>query len=375
MGKATLILLITLSMITFGCSGKPTESNPTDKLVISELYAKLSGVAKGVILNEFMDTYSENELNILQHDMYENIFQFSFSSLLSEKTEFIQNLKENQLVEWAELKFKHEFPESMLKFTLIEDGTAYEVSSDSTHATNIVIPHKYNDLPVTRIGHDAFVGFSDLVDVYIPYGITYIGWRAFQKCTSLTQIIMPNSVTDTGDVVFNTCRNLSSIKMSNKLERIGGDMFIRTSITKIDIPFSVTYIGDGAFAGCEKLTNIIIPNNVTYLGSAAFNNCSSLTNITLSNAITVLNTSTFQDCSRLTDIIIPNSVTLIKDDVFRYCMNLMSVYIPKSVLQIYRYGISCPRVTVYAEVESKPEGWEDGWVSEHTTIIWGASMP
>jgi len=46
-----------------------------------------------------------------------------------------------------------------LQFTLIENGTAYEVSRGTATATEIVIPETYNFLPVTRIANNGFIGF------------------------------------------------------------------------------------------------------------------------------------------------------------------------------------------------------------------------
>ena len=122
----------------------------------------------------------------------------------------------------------------LLNFTLIDDGTAYEVSSDSTHATHIVIPSEYNGLPVTRIGNDAFIEFRNLKSIYIPDSIIRIGVRAFYLCTSITSVSMPNSVTSIGTSAFSGCSGLTNIKLSSNLQNIG----------------------HGVFGACGKLTSI-----------------------------------------------------------------------------------------------------------------------
>ena len=63
-------------------------------------------------------------------------------------------------------------------------------------------------------------------------------------------------------------------------------IFAGTDITTFDelVFFTgLTRIEDGAFAGCTRLTSVIIPETVEYIGADAFNGCTGLTSITINS--------------------------------------------------------------------------------------------
>jgi hypothetical protein len=120
-----------------------------------------------------------------------------------------------------------------LEYTLSEDGIYYSVTgAGACKDIDILIPKKYNGLPVTNIGDSAF-----------------------KDCTSFTSVIIPDSVTNIGNSAFSGC----------------------SSLTSIEIPNSVTSIGAGAFYNCSLLTSIEIPASVASIGSLAVAACSLLT--------------------------------------------------------------------------------------------------
>ena len=70
-----------------------------------------------------------------------------------------------------------------LEFTLTEDGTGYLVTGIGTATdTEIIIPSRYEGLPVTGIGDNAFAECSLLESITIPDGVTNIGLGAFGNC-------------------------------------------------------------------------------------------------------------------------------------------------------------------------------------------------
>jgi hypothetical protein len=87
---------------------------------------------------------------------------------------------------------------------------------------------------VTKIGKDAFRGFSYLTSITIPNSVTSIGNSAFQDCTSLTSVTIGNSVTSIGNYAFREC----------------------SSLTSVTIPNSVTEIGAWAFGYCTSLKEV-----------------------------------------------------------------------------------------------------------------------
>ena len=199
-----------------------------------------------------------------------------------------------------------------LEYTLINNGTAYEVSDlGSATDTDIVIPSVYNDLPVTSIGEYAFMYCTNLKDIKIPDSVTRIGKDAFVFCSSVKSIEISDNVTRIENETFGGCSSLTSITIPNSVTSIEDFAFADcSSLTSITIPNSVTSIGEGAFADCSSLTSIALGSNVTSIGYDAFNGCSSLTSIEIPDNVTSIGRNAFAYCSSLTNIIIPNSTSI-----------------------------------------------------------------
>ncbi len=76
-----------------------------------------------------------------------------------------------------------------LKFTLIEDNSAYEVSFANTkYADTVNIPSSYEGKPVTRIATEGFSLNSTIQKVSLPSSIKSIGEKAFYDCPYLEEV-------------------------------------------------------------------------------------------------------------------------------------------------------------------------------------------
>jgi len=117
--------------------------------------------------------------------------------------------------------------EEYLTFSLFNNGTEYKVTARNKSITEIKIPYKYNDIPVTEISDNAFMGCSNLKEIWIPYTVKRIGNNAFANC-----------------------RNLEIVNGMSRVENIGNN----------------------AFALCPKLNNLILPNTINSLGSTILRN-------------------------------------------------------------------------------------------------------
>ena len=89
---------------------------------------------------------------------------------------------------------------------------------------SILIPPTLGGKTVTKIGDEAFKGYSGLTRVTIPNGVKSIGNRVFQSCSGLTGITIPISVTSIGRAAFYNCRGLTSITIREgiRLARFAG---------------------------------------------------------------------------------------------------------------------------------------------------------
>ena len=145
----------------------------------------------------------------------------------------------------------------LLEYTLLSNNTYKVIGMGQCKDKDIVIPSKYNGLPVTIIGGQAFKNCSSLKSITISNSVTSIEGSAFSHCTSLTDIVFGDSVTSISAYAFEDC----------------------ASLTNLIIPNSVINIDNSAFWNCSSLTNVVIGGSVTSIGTYVFRNCYKLTSI------------------------------------------------------------------------------------------------
>ena len=109
----------------------------------------------------------------------------------------------------------------LLTYELLSDNT-YEVISGK-NIKDIIIPSKYNGLPVTSIGQNAFKNSSVLESVKIPSSIEKIGFKAFYGCNKLTKVVFEDGdgSLDLGTETFKNCIALESIHLPKQLYNMG----------------------------------------------------------------------------------------------------------------------------------------------------------
>ncbi|MDD4082628.1 MAG: leucine-rich repeat protein [Sphaerochaetaceae bacterium] len=258
--------------------------------------------------------------------------------------------------------------------TTIGDKAFYYCSE----LTSINIPNS-----VTSIGNYAFYRCVKLTSsIIIPEGVTTISDHAFYYCSELTSINIPDSVTSIGNSAFSNCSGLNSINIPDLVTSIGNMAFYNcTGLTEVTKGNSVTSIGDKTFSHCSELTSINIPDSVTSIGNSAFYYCSKLTSITIPNSVITIGDKAFYNCSELTSITIPDSVTSIGEKAFYYFSKITSITIPNSVTSIgskafYNSGMGVTtNINCYCTEENKPDGWVDGWYSDHVEVTWSYTDP
>ena len=90
--------------------------------------------------------------------------------------------------------------------------------------------------------------------------------------------------------------------------------------------------------------------------------------------VTIVGKNAFWGCN-LESIAIPSSVVSIEEGAFGLCKLLKNVFIPNSVAKI---GVNAfqfdKKAVINAEVDSKPEGWENDF-SENKMVNWNTKAP
>ncbi len=276
-------------------------------------------------------------------------------------------------------------------FQMEQDNTV-TITAGSGNPTEVQIPETVWDMPVIKIGEDAFSHCEELKSVNLPASVVSIGQNAFRYCSNLTDIEIPYGISRIDDCAFDSCSSLENIIIPDSVISIGSYAFGNcSSLTGMDIPKNVNDIGHGAFSGCKKLTAINVdPNNsvygsvdgvlmnrdqtiliacpggkegtysiskkVTHIWDDAFSECANLTGIEIPKSVTNIGVHAFGGCSSLESIEIPQSVTIIEDYAFSGCSNLTSVIIPDSVMDLGE-GIldGSSNVTIYCYSDSLAE--------------------
>lgn len=183
----------------------------------------------------------------------------------------------------------------------------YVVNGSDKNISHLNIPSRvtYNGykLPVTGIGMNAFLNYTNIKSVTIPNSVTEIGDYAFMGCSGLTSVTIGNSVRLIRDKAFKDCYNLTSVTIPNSVTKIYDEAFFGcTGLTSVTIGNSVTEIGHNAFDGCYVLPSVTIPNSVTSIGNYAFYSCTGLTSVTIGNSVTLIGYKAFWDCTGLKKI-------------------------------------------------------------------------
>ena len=226
------------------------------------------------------------------------------------------------------------------------------IEYDNSYSTGgYYVPSNFTNLTINgdaEIPSYVFNGISTLTDVTIDEGITSIGSNAFANCSSLTTLKLPGSLRKIDYGAFNNTNNINIIYFNGTIED-----WCHIEMTLVDFdnpPTPVNYDskvfmknGNNEY---EEVTEITIPDSITKINDYQFYNFNNVTKLILNRNITSIGNNAFYGCA-LTEVLIPISVKEIGNTIF-----------------------SNRNATIYCEVESKPDGWNDNFAYGNN-IIWG----
>ena len=247
-----------------------------------------------------------------------------------------------------------------------------------TNIKSVIIPDA-----VTEIGSGAFDDCQYLEHVTIGKSVLVSTWAGTGLCSNCTNlksltwnVINPDPYNSPYPFYIGSRENIEQITFGDCVERIPKSIAGGSKIQSITIPKSAKTIDDGAFAGCSKLSTIVvdqgnqtfdsrdncngvvetatntlvlgckgtvIPNTVTAIANYAFVMCTELTNIEIPSSVISIGSPEFSygwhqgpfyGCTGLTSITIPNSVTYVGPYAFSGCTNLSDVVLSESLKEI-----------------------------------------
>lgn len=141
-----------------------------------------------------------------------------------------------------------------------EDFTYKIFANHATLALNestkkeLILPDTVNNLPVEKLGREAFDYSSNLKTITLNNNLVRIRSNCF-KNSNLEKIIINDNLKVIGSYAFNTCKNLKEVILPEEFLSIEKRAFYKcSSLKKIKIPNSVRIIDDEAFKGTNNLT-------------------------------------------------------------------------------------------------------------------------
>lgn len=212
------------------------------------------------------------------------------------------------------------------------------------------------------IGLWIFYRATSLEEISLPSGLTEIPDRMFYQAP-IKSIFIPKTVTLIGEGAFFDCTNLAVLEFEEGGENalVIADGVVDSSM-ETSVHYSMYY---GAFAGCTKLTEIVLPERTTEIGDYAFYLKQSnitpeegLTTVTIPSTVTrigkyafalpTLQTVTFTDGgsgqmtigdyaftrTSLTSIDLPSTLITIGANAFQNNSSLTTVNMPASIQTI-----------------------------------------
>lgn len=268
---------------------------------------------------------------------------------------YLNNKKiENNMVITNELFNSKDFKETTLGWNFKEkevkeyNGLIYSIIDNSYivitgykgENENLVIPSAIDGLPVIAIDDLAFINNKTIKSVELAESLLTIGGSILSGCSNVESLIIANV----------------------DIYNYGKSLFGR-------LEYDNSYSADGYYVP-SNFTNLTI-NGHGEIADYAFKYVSKLTNVTINEGITSIGSSAFDGCNALEKIILHNGIKTIKNHAFYGCTNLKEVYLPKGIKTIGIFAFT-NFVTIYAEDESRPDGWNSEWnYGANDKVTWG----
>ena len=235
--------------------------------------------------------------------------------------------------------------------------------SDCDNLVTLTIPDS-----MVSIGKYAFSSCEKLAQVDLGSGVEILDQYALSDLTYLKSIQIPDSVKFLGEGLFWKCSKLRDVQMGSGIETIELGAFMETGLWN-DAPENEVYAGqwflglkdttvapqglredtigiaDQALAYNKVVESITLPNSVKIIGGAAFAGCEKLIDVVIGSGVEIIGEQAFAANNKLTTVIlgswdtdnrklIDSSLKTIGNSVFHNCVSLMSIDIPTSVTVI-----------------------------------------
>ena len=208
----------------------------------------------------------------------------------------------------------------------IVTGLSAEGKAKLKNNSEVIIPSRINNVPVTGIGNGAegmgTFGFTEGGKTYVPEKIILpktlknIGDYAFDA-SGLTEIELPDQLETIGNYAFRNIK-ATELQLPKSVKTIGKGAFEVTdkngeALEKVSLSMGLTSIPENAFRG-QKLKSVTLPKNITEIGSGAFAD-NKVENLALNEELKTIGNNAFEN-HQLKKLVLSDNVTEIGDSAF-----------------------------------------------------------
>ncbi|MDD3129085.1 MAG: leucine-rich repeat protein, partial [Candidatus Izemoplasmatales bacterium] len=235
----------------------------------------------------------------------------------------------------------------VIDFTYSIKDEVVEITSYLGNSEKVIIPDFIDDLPVLKIGENAFMNNTTIKELYIYSNIFYIGDFAFSGLINLEKIFLPSGVYEVGIGVFFGNENIQLIEISSELNYNLSHYF--NGVDNIPEHSFVIRFSSGSSSVSTSLLNSDLKNVVLELAKdslsidySLFRNNNFIKHLVIPDGISKIDDYAFENMSALQSIVLPNSIETIGKNIFRGDISLESIttpYIGKTRTSIRKEGV------------------------------------
>lgn len=187
-------------------------------------------------------------------------------------------------------------------FTYITIGGTVTITGCSGDATDIVVPSRLENKPVTAIADNAFRGKAELTSVTLPSSVEEIGSYAFAGCAAIGNVSIAANTVTIGSYAFSECAGLTNVVVSGTIKELGNAAFYNCAgLLDITANAGIQKIGKYAFRGCSSLVDMNL-KKTSSIGAYAFMGCSQLTSVATSKTLKTIGKNAFYDTGEKLEI-------------------------------------------------------------------------
>ena len=183
--------------------------------------------------------------------------------------------------------------------------------------------------------------------------VSGLGNACFMGNATLRKVTIPDAIVNVRNNPFAGCTKLTEIVVSidhPTLATIDGVLFHKPdkrlvtypcafTASQYTVPEGIRDIGGSAFFQ-SRLTGIALPSTLTAVGDGAFVQSAVLESIVIPDSVWYLGQYTFRECAALRSVQLPANLEIIDHSVFENCVSLTGITIPDKVTEIRGYAFN-----------------------------------